>query len=181
MSLKNLIDIDPVALNVQIHDLWKNQWMLLTAGDFNTGHFNTMTVAWGSLGMMWNKPFAMVVVRPSRYTFDFINQYPDFTLTAFPKEFHKDLSYLGKVSGRDEDKIAQTNLNPCAAQTTGSPVFQEAELIIECRKTYWNDFHPDHFEDLSIRKIHENKNIHRMYFGEIMHIEGSERFDSSKK
>lgn len=180
MPLLKLKDIDPVALNVQIHNLWKNQWMLLTAGDFKAGHFNTMTVAWGSLGMMWNKPFAMVVVRPSRYTFDFMNQYPDFTLTAFPKEFHKDLSYLGKVSGRDEDKIAHTHLHPCAARTTGSPVFQEAELIIECRKTYWNDFLPDHFPDASVREVHENSNIHRMYFGEITHVEGDEKFVFNK-
>ncbi|MBN2616134.1 MAG: flavin reductase family protein [Bacteroidales bacterium] len=181
MSLRKSIEIDPVSLNVQIHNLWKNQWLLLTSGDFNTGHFNTMTVAWGSLGMMWNKPFAMVVVRPSRYTFDFMNQYPDFTLTAFPKEFHKDLSYLGKVSGRDEDKIAQTRLHPCAARIIGSPVFQEAELAIECRKTYWNDFLPDHFLDPTVRAVHEPKNIHRMYFGEIIHIEGDEKFISTAK
>jgi len=50
---------------------------------------------------MWDKPFAMVVVRPTRYTFEFMNRYPDFTLTAFPQKYRKDLSLLGKKSGRD--------------------------------------------------------------------------------
>jgi flavin reductase (DIM6/NTAB) family NADH-FMN oxidoreductase RutF len=125
---------------------------------------------------MWNKPLAMVVVRPSRYTFEFINQYPDFTLTAFPKEFHKDLSYLGKVSGRDENKISKTALHPCKSEKVDSPGFAEAELIIECRKTYWNDFHPEHFLDPGIRKRHEISNIHRMYFGEIVSIQATEKY-----
>ncbi|MBN2638715.1 MAG: flavin reductase [Bacteroidales bacterium] len=168
--------INPYEFSTKIHDLWKNQWMLLTAGNFSIGHFNTMTVAWGSLGVMWNKPFALVVVRPSRYTFDFVNQYPDFTLTAFSKEFHKDLSYLGKISGRDEDKVAQTGLHFCASKTVGSPIFEEAELVIECKKTYWNDLILDNFHDKSALKAHENKNTHRMYFGEIIHLEGVEKF-----
>lgn len=163
-------------LRMQVHDLWKNQWLLLTSGDYEKGHFNTMTVAWGSFGVMWNKPFAMVVVRPSRYTFEFMNRYPDFTLTAFPSEFKKDLSYLGKVSGRNEDKVAHTRLHFCAAKTVHSPVFEEAELVIECKKTYWNDFIPEHFQEESIRNIHEHSNIHRMYFGEIIHVEGTKKY-----
>jgi len=82
--MNNLIEIKPYDFSLKINDLWKNQWLLLTVGDFEKGDFNTMTVAWGSLGVMWRKPFAMVVVRPTRYTFGFINRFPDFTLSAFP-------------------------------------------------------------------------------------------------
>ena len=179
MKKQELHMIDPYEFTVQIHDLWKNQWLLLTSGNFEKEDYNTMTVAWGSLGVMWNKPFAMVVVRPSRYTFEFINQYPDFTLTAFPKEFHKDLSYLGKVSGRDENKILKTALHTCKSEKVDAPCFTEAELIIECRKTYWNDFHPDHFLDKSIRNHHENTNIHRMYFGEIVSVQATEKYSNN--
>ena len=59
-------------LNVNSLDLWMNQWLLLTCGDFASQDFNTMTVAWGSFGTMWNKPFAQVVVRPVRYTYKFM-------------------------------------------------------------------------------------------------------------
>ena len=36
-----------------------------------------MTVSWGSMGMIWNKPFIQVVVRPQRHTFEFMEKYPD--------------------------------------------------------------------------------------------------------
>ena len=77
------IPIDQLLLNVSA--LWSEQWLLLTAGDFRAGKFNAMTVGWGSFGVMWNKPFVQVVVRPTRYTYQFMEQYEDFTLCAFPE------------------------------------------------------------------------------------------------
>jgi len=173
---QELKKISPEDFQVKIHELWDSQWMLLTVGDFASGHFNTMTVAWGSFGVMWNKPFAMVVVRPTRYTFEFMNRYPDFTLTAFPKEYRKDLSLLGKQSGRDGDKIAKTQLHPIASQKIKSPAFAEAELILECHKTYWNDLNLHHFMDSAILKNYEKQDEHRIYFGEIRSIRGTAKY-----
>ncbi len=178
--MSNLIEIKPYDFSLKINDLWDKHWFLLTVGDFATGHFNTMTVSWGSLGIMWNKPFAMVVVRPTRYTFEFINRYPDFTLTTFPKEYRKDLSFLGKKSGRDGDKIAKTRLHPIASRKVKSPAFAEAELILECRKTYWDDMNPEHFMDPSIHKNYEKHDEHRMFFGEILRIKGTEKYNTKK-
>lgn len=171
-NITRLNYIDPKKFVAQSFNLWKNQWMLLTAGNYQNGKYNTMTVAWGALGIMWNKPFAMVVVRPSRYTFEFMNNFPDFTLSAFPKSFKKDLSFLGKNSGRDMDKISQTNLHPVKSEIVASPSFQEAELIIECKKNYWNDLQPENFIDPAIAENFENKDAHRIYFGEILLIKG---------
>ena len=106
---------EPIPVNdlsVRSHHLWAEQWMLLTAGDFAAGKFNTMTVAWGSLGTMWAKPFAQVVVRPSRYTRGFMEAYDSFTLSAFPEEQREALNLLGTRSGRDGDKIAASGLTP---------------------------------------------------------------------
>ncbi|MFN2286084.1 MAG: flavin reductase family protein, partial [Anaerolineae bacterium] len=58
-------------LRANVHPIWSKQGMLLTSGDFAAGHFNTMTVGWGSLGVMWRRPFVQVVVRPTRYTYGF--------------------------------------------------------------------------------------------------------------
>ena len=174
--MNRLQQIDPYLFHLRINELWKNQWLLLTVGNFEEGDFNTMTVAWGSLGVMWNKPFAMVVVRPTRYTFGFMNRFPDFTLSAFPSEYRKDLSLLGKKSGRDGNKIAKTRLHPIASQKTTSPAFAEAELILECRKTYWDDMNPEHFLEPSIRKNYEKHDEHRIYFGEVLRIKGTEKY-----
>ena len=59
-------------LTVRPHHLWAAQWMLLTSGDFSVGKFNTMAVDWGAFGAMWGRPFAHVVVRPTRYTHEFM-------------------------------------------------------------------------------------------------------------
>lgn len=174
-----LISIPTNEFSTRIHDLWKNRWFLLTAGDFEQKKYNTMTVAWGSLGIMWNKPFAQVVVRPTRYTFDFINQYDTFTLSAFSKEFQPALLLLGSKSGRDGDKIAGTGLSVIKSQKVAAPAFAEAELIIECQKIYWDDLKPANFLNSSIIKNYPQKDFHRIYFGEILAIHGVSKYVKS--
>ena len=160
----------------QIHHLWKEQWLLLTAGDFASGHFNAMTVAWGSLGVMWNRPFAQVVVRPTRYTYEFMNQYDTFTLTAFSAAHKKALALLGSQSGRDSDKIAESGLTPVPASQVASPSFSEAELSIECRKIYFADMAQGEFLDQTIHSLYPEKDYHRIYFGEILAVRASDHF-----
>jgi len=155
-------------LTVRVHHLWSKQGLLLTAGDFAAGHFNTMTVGWGGLGAMWGKPFALVVVRPHRYTFQFMEQYNTFSLCAFSERYHKALNLLGTKSGRDGDKIAETGLTPVASTRIAAPGFAEAEMILECRKIYWDDLNPAHFLDPAIANNYPAQDYHRVYLGEIV-------------
>jgi len=160
----------------RIHHLWKDQWFLLTSGDFKKGDYNTMTVAWGYFGIMWSRPVAVMVVRPTRFTFGFMNRYDTFTLTAFDKKFKKDLNLLGTKSGRDGDKIAETRLTPISSTVVPAPTFREAELIVECKKMYWDDFRPEHFLNPSIKTKYPKKDYHRMYFGEVVLISGEDKY-----
>ena len=163
-------------LRINIYDAWMNKWFLLTAGNFKQGEFNTMTVAWGSLGCMWNKPFAQVVVRPTRHTYKFINKYESFTLCAFSEKEKKILQYFGSVSGRDENKISRSGLTPVAANKVETPVFKEAELTIECRKMYQDSMKPDKFLDKSINRHYPESDYHTIYFGEIVSASGVEKY-----
>jgi flavin reductase (DIM6/NTAB) family NADH-FMN oxidoreductase RutF len=156
--------------------LWLDQWMLLTAGDFSSYQFNTMTVAWGSIGAIWNKPFVQVVVRPNRYTYEFLEKYDTFTLCTFPKIYKNDLQILGSTSGRHGNKISQTNLSPEASKKIPAPGFKEAELIFECRKMYFDDIDPKNFLLPSIDLNYPAKDYHRMYFGEILLILGENKY-----
>jgi len=165
-------------LTVQPHDLFHNQWILLTCGDFKKGEYNTMTIGWGAIGTMWSRPFAFVAVRHSRYTFEFMQAYNTFTLTAFPKEYHKALSFLGSHSGRDGDKIAQAGLTPEPASQIASPAFKEAEIVIECLKMYADDLNPAHFLDMTIHDVYPNRDYHRIYYGEIKSISAVEKYIS---
>ena len=57
---------------------WDDDWFLLTSGKFQQGKFNCMTISWGSIGVIWGKPFVQVVVRPTRYTHEFMEQLSGF-------------------------------------------------------------------------------------------------------
>jgi len=162
--------------NTDIFNLWGKQWMLLTAGDIENDSFNCMTVAWGSIGVMWNKPFVQVVVRPTRFTNEFMEKFDAFTLSAFSEEYRKDLSHLGRVSGKDEKKLEKTALTVIPSIKIKCPSYAEAELVIECRKIYSTRFNPDEFIDPSIKENYPEKDYHIVYFGEILHIDGTGKF-----
>ena len=153
---------------VKPQHLWATQRLLLTSGDFTAGRFNAMTVGWGSLGVMWGIPFAQVVVRPVRYTYEFMERYDTFTLCAFPKKYYSALQLLGTKSGRDGDKIAESGLTPMASTQVAAPSYAEAELVLECRKIYWDDMAKDHFLDARIEKNYSRLDYHRIYYGEIV-------------
>ena len=132
-----------------------------------------MTVAWGSFGVMWNMPFAQVVVRPTRYTFEFMNRFNSFTLCAFPEKYRYALNLLGTKSGRNSNKIEESGLTPMQSQKVSAPAFQEADLVIECRKIYWQDFNAENFIDAQIEENYPQKDYHRVFFGEIVCIQAT--------
>ena len=167
--------INPNQFNTNIFKLWKKDWLLLTAGDFAKKDYNCMTIAWGSMGIMWNKPFIQVVVRPQRYTLEFMEKFNDFTVCAFPKKYRNDLILLGSKSGRDVDKLTRTNLNPIASELVESPSYKEAELIFECRKMFASNMKEENFLDPKIIENYPSKDFHRVYFGEIVNIKGNNK------
>ena len=143
------------------------EWMLVTAG--NADKINTMTASWGSLGVMWGKNVAFTFIRPQRYTKKFIDQESTYSLCFFNEEYKKTLSYLGTVSGKDEDKISTSGLTPCFLDAT--PCFEEARLVLVCKKLYAQELTPNCFIDSSLdEKWYEKKDYHMMYVSEIKKI-----------
>lgn len=160
LSMEQLI-LEPVGL-------WKKQWLLLTAGTME--NCNMMTVAWGSIGCMWNKPFVQIVVRPQRYTFEFIEKSECFTLCTFPERYKQDLLHLGTVSGRDGNKLSETGLTLMESTKVLSPSYKEASLILECRKMYAQNMEPACFVTDDGPRAYPEKDYHRIYFGEIVKV-----------
>jgi len=157
---------------------WDGQGMLLTSGDFQAGHFNAMTVGWGSMGIMWGLPFVQVVVRPVRYTYQFMEKYDTFTVCAFSETYAPALDLLGNRSGRDGDKISASGLTPIASTQVAAPGYAQAALILECRKIYWDDLEKSHFLDPRLEKKYPAKDYHRIYYGEIVIILGEDLYRS---
>lgn len=165
-------EIKPENLLVSPHYLFDRKTLLLTCGDFAGQNYNTMTIGWGSLGTMWNRPYVSVVVRPTRYTFEFMEKYKNFTVSALPEENRYALAYLGSHSGREFNKLKETRLTPTASVKVSSPSFEQAELSIECKTIYFADFDPTRFLDQTIDRNYPGKDYHRVYYGEIVHITG---------
>lgn len=158
--------IEPENLLMKPVDTWKNRWLLLTAGTMED--CNMMTVAWGSIGCMWNRPMVQIVVRPQRHTLKYIEKGDCFTLCAFPEKYRKDLQLLGSVSGRDRDKLSETGLTLKPSESVLSPGYNEADLILECRKIYRQPMDPSGFITGAGAKAYPEKDYHIIFFGEIV-------------
>ena len=144
-------------------DLFNKSWALVSAGGIDD--FNTMTVSWGSLGTLWNRSIATVYIKPCRYTHEFMEKNERFTICFFDEEFKKDLTLLGSRSGRDEDKVALTRLDP---QSLGDCItFRQAKVTLVCHKIYRADFDPSVIPAEVMDKYYSLEAPHTMYIGEI--------------
>ena len=147
-----------------------NDWMLVTAGNEQSG-CNTMTISWGHLGCLWghNDPTAVIYIRQSRFTKQFVDAEPYFTLSALYGSFKKQMAYLGSTSGRDEDKIAKAGLTPVFADN--SVYFKEAKMVLVCKKMYAQELSKDGFcYQETIDQCYPQGDFHTMYVGKIEKI-----------
>lgn len=146
----------------------KDKWMLISAAKPD-GSVNTMTASWGGFGVMWNKEVAYIVIRPQRYTLEFIDSAESFSLTFFDKSYLKDLAYLGKVSGREEDKISKAGLTVQLQESV--PYFEEANLVIIAKKLFVQRITEESFIDKSIiDRWYPEKDFHYLYIAEITSV-----------
>jgi flavin reductase (DIM6/NTAB) family NADH-FMN oxidoreductase RutF len=72
--------------------------------------------------------------------------------------------------------VAAAGLTPVPASQVAAPAFEQAELIIECRKIYHDVFHPKNFLSNDIEGNYNGSNYHSIYFGEILAIQGVGRY-----
>ena len=130
---------------------------------------NTMTIGWGSIGHIWQKPVIMVMVRYSRYTHELMEKAADFSVSVpLPGELKKDLAVAGSKSGRDIDKFQECKLTAKNAKSIESPVIDECGLIYECKIIYKQAMQEDKLDSEYRDKFYANDDFHVMYFGEIL-------------
>lgn len=139
-----------------------NEWMLISAGDKDG--YNMMTASWGFVGEMWGKDSVIAMIRPQRYTMQFVEKNDCFAFSFYGdnKDIHK---VCGSKSGRDCNKTEETGLTPVFADNT--VYFEEANLVIICKKQYADSLKEENFTDKSPLKWYENKDYHNMIFGSI--------------
>ena len=164
---KNYKKIKPEEIHGNPFKMLGEDWMLITAG--KKDKFNTMTAAWGGFGVLWHKTVAYIFIRPQRYTYHFTEENDYFTLSFFPEEFRYMLEICGNKSGKDVDKVKVTGLQPIETELKNI-AFKQANLIIECKKMYYDDLNPQNFLDSEIHKSYQLNDYHRVYVGEIINV-----------
>lgn len=160
--------IEPTEIEGNAVKMFADDWFELAAGQ--EGDMNLMTIAWGSLGELWGRPVVTVYVSTSRYTNQFMEKNDYFTITHFPASMREKLQYLGTVSGRDEDKVKGANLSVEFTEL-GNPIFAEADLAIECKKIYAEQFKVE-LMPVEQREWYNNSGngIHVAYIGEVVNV-----------
>ncbi len=162
--MNNFKEISPEVLRKNPFHLIGKEWMLITAGDGD--NVNTMTASWGGLGVMYGKNVAFLVIRPQRYTKEFIDREETFSLSFLDKKYKSTLNYLGSVSGRSEDKIAKSGLTVVHSDST--PYFNEANNVLICKKLFKQPMNGDSLLDEKLENTwYSNKDYHILYIAEI--------------
>lgn len=159
--------MDPKQLQENVFSLIGDKWMLITAGDGE--RCNTMTASWGGLGVIWGAPAATCYIRPQRYTKEFMDREDYFTLSFFGEEHRQALSLCGSKSGREVDKVKACGFTVRTA-ACGAPYFEEAELVLVCRKRFAQEMDPANIPQDVKEKWYPNQDYHTLYIGQIVEV-----------
>jgi len=159
--------IAPKELTENPFRLIGDDWTLGTAG--NTQVWNTLTASWGGFGILWSRPVSFIFIRPTRHTFEFLEESSHFTLSFFDESWRSALKHIGSVSGRDHDKALDTGLVPKSIDHDAI-TFEQARLVILNKKIHAQDLDPASFIDPGIAGTYASGDYHKLYVGEIEKI-----------
>lgn len=144
------------------------EWGLLSAG--SKVKFNTMTISWGGMGVLWNKNVAYVFVRDSRFTKELIDEGDFFSISFLGEEYRQALQFCGVNSGRDSvNKFAQAGLT--VAFRHSIPYADEANFVVICKKMAAVPITKEMLLTSDLEdKFYKDGDYHTMYVGEIIDI-----------
>ncbi|MDR2898884.1 MAG: flavin reductase family protein [Clostridiales bacterium] len=128
---------------------------------------NTMTIGWGYAGIMWNKPYFIALVRPSRYTHDLIVNSKEFTVSV-PKagSMSPELKTCGVKSGRDINKSEVVRF--VDGKSVNAPVVYGCDMYFECRVNYFHALDKALMPAEILDSSYQDNSLHTLFFGEIV-------------
>lgn len=98
---------------------------------------DSMVIGWGFIGIEWDKPMLVAMVRTGRFTAEQLAAVPEFTVNVGREGSpRRALGYCGTHSGRNEDKITAAGITLADGETVGVPAIKEFPLTLECRVLY---------------------------------------------
>ena len=121
--------------NKNVFNEFNNNWALITAG--GKDGFNPMTVSWGGLGILWNKPVCTLYVRDSRKTLEYLKSHQKLTLSFFGGDFKEELTKAGRCSGHDvKNKFESCGLTPIYDVDADVYYAKEAKYVLKLTTLY---------------------------------------------
>jgi flavin reductase (DIM6/NTAB) family NADH-FMN oxidoreductase RutF len=145
----------------------ENKGVFLTVK--NKEDLNTMTIGWGFVGVMWNKPVFIAAVRYSRYTYEMLKNTDNFTVSIPLKgQMDKELIKCGTESGRDVDKFDKYNIETIKSEKVNTPIIKECDLHYECKIIYRQTLEAELINNEDIKNKYKNNDYHVMVYGEIL-------------
>ena len=151
----------------QVTKMLGSTGLLLAAGEPDKPT-NTMAIGWGSLGIVWGRCMWVVLVRPSRFTYQLIEEANNFTVNVPTNDLAKAVAYCGSHSGRDENKLAKLGLNVTAGKEVSSGVIEACPINYECKVVGKSDIVPAMLTTAVKSEFYGQGDYHRVYFGEIV-------------
>ena len=149
---------------------------LLLVSSKRSGESNVMTIGWATVGIIWGKPIFVVMVRPSRYTYEFIEDSGVFTVNVPTMEMRDWVMVCGTKSGRELDKFKAYNVPTEQAKHVPSITIAECPMVYECQVVHTNDVIPENLDPSIEASAYGGKDYHRLYYGEILGAYASEAF-----
>ena len=175
MKQIDVIEYLPIIMN----ELKKGILLNTKSGD----KINSMTIAWGQIGIEWGKLFFTSYVRHGRFTHEQIEVSKEFTV-SIPlnqeqrKAAAKAIGYIGSRTGRNTDKLKDMNLTVIDGIKVKSPAVKELPLTLECKVIYIQEQEQNNMpedvlkscypEDVPSSNPMANKDFHTVYYGEIV-------------
>lgn len=152
-----------------VFSLTGKDYFLITAGREDS--YNSMVGSGGGFGVLFRKPCTWCVIREDRYTLELLLKQQTYTISYFPQEHREKMLFLGSKTGKNTNKMAETQLT--GVQTPfGNITFKEAGLIIECKLTQITmpeaeDFYEKEAKEYFAKAYSEDKVFRKYVFGEI--------------
>jgi flavin reductase (DIM6/NTAB) family NADH-FMN oxidoreductase RutF len=141
---------------------------LLLVGTKRTGESNVMTIGWGTVGNIWGEPMFVVLVRPSRFTYEFIEDSKEFTVNVPTPEMTRWVAVCGSKSGRDLDKFGEYAVATSPGLHVQTATIDDCPMVYECRVMHWNDVIPAHLASEAEWSFYRGQDYHRVYFAKIL-------------
>ncbi len=143
---------------------------LLLVGTKRDGRSNVMTIGWGTVGILWGRPCFVVLVRPSRYTYEFMEDSGVFTVNVPSEAMRSWVGICGSRSGRNLDKFGDYGMTTSRGQYVEAATIDACPMVYECHVVHTNDVLPERLDRGIEAASYGGSDYHRMYYGEILGV-----------